>query len=109
MNSKLLIRDKDECHLVALQDIRYFESCKNEVRAFFGEHKAFIKRSMDQIEQRLPATAFFRANRQYIVNLQAVKSIERSVSDGFSLNMSDGVQIEVSRRRASQLMELLRI
>jgi two-component system, LytTR family, response regulator len=109
VNSRLLIKDNDKCHLVELASIRYFESCKNEARAFFGDNKAFIKRSMNELERRLPAKIFFRANRQYIVNLQAVKSIEESVSDGFTLLMSDGKQIEISRRRATQLAEMLRL
>jgi two-component system LytT family response regulator len=107
MSSRLFIKGKDKCYLVELRDIRYFESCKNEARAFFGENRAFVKRSMNQLELRLPEKYFFRANRQYIVNLQAVKSIEESISKGFSLIMSDGKEIEISRRRASQLTEIM--
>ena len=106
MSSRLIIKDRDICHLVELGSIRYFESCKNDARAFFGENRAFINRSLNQLEHRLPKSYFFRANRQYIVNLQAVESIEESISRGFSLTMSDGKEIETSRRRASLLMEL---
>lgn len=109
MNSRLFIKDKEICYLIELADILYFESCKNEARVFFGEAKAFIKRSMNQLERRLPEKIFFRANRQYIINLQAVESIEESISKGFSLVMSDGKEIEISRRRAGQLTELLSI
>jgi two-component system LytT family response regulator len=108
MNSRLFIKDNDRCHLTELASIRYFESCKNEARAFFGGNKAFIKRSMNELERRLPARMFFRANRQYIVNLQDVQSIEES-DVGFRLLMSDGKKIEISRRRASQLTEMLRL
>lgn len=107
--SRLFIKDNDKCYLIELASIRYFESCKNEARAFFDGNKAYIKRSMNELERRLPARIFFRANRQYIVNLQAVKSIEESVSIGFSLLMSDGKKIEISRRRATQLAEMLRL
>lgn len=108
-NSRLFIKDNNKCYLVELASIRYFESCKNEARAFFDADKAFIKRSLNELEQRLPAKIFFRANRQYIVNLHAVKSIEESMSDGFNLLMSDGKRIEISRRRAAQLTEMLRL
>lgn len=106
--SRLFIKDNEKCYLIELASISYFESCKNEARAFFGGNKAFIKRSMNELERRLPAT-FFRANRQYIVNLGAVKSIEESAGDGFSVIMSDGKTIEISRRRASQLADMLRL
>lgn len=107
MSSRLLIKDNDECHLVELSSIRYFESCKNEAIAFFGDESAYIKRSLSYLEQRLPVKFFFRANRQYIVNLQEVTSITESISKGFSLIMSDDREIEISRRRAGKLKEIL--
>lgn len=107
--SRLFIKDNDKCYLIALASIRYFESCKNEARAFFDDNKAFIKRSMTELERRLPQAMFFRANRQYIVNLQAVKSVEESASIGVTLTMIDGRKIEISRRRAAQLTEMLRL
>lgn len=107
ISSQIFIKDGEKCHLVALDSIRYFESCKNYVRVFFNEHNAFIKKSLNQIEERLPAKYFFRVNRQYIVNLQAIASIQESISDGYEITMDDGKQIEVSRRNASELKELL--
>jgi two-component system LytT family response regulator len=107
INSQIFIKDGEKCHLVALNSIRYFESCKNYVRVFFNEHNAFIKKSLNQVEERLPVKYFFRVNRQYIVNLQAIVSIQESISDGYEITMDDGKQIEISRRNATELKELL--
>lgn len=107
INSQIFLKDGDKCHLVALTTIRYVESCKNYVRIFFKEHSAFIKKSLNQIEERLPKKYFFRVNRQYVVNLQAIATIEESVGDGYELTMNDGKLIEVSRRNAAELKELL--
>lgn len=107
MSSKIFINDGDECHLVSVQDIRYFESCKNHSRVFFESHKPFIKKALSSIEARLPKACFFRANRQYIVNLNQIQRIDESVADGYDLTMSDGQAIEVSRRNAVELKKLL--
>ena len=107
MSSKIFINDGDDCHLVSLQDIRYFESCKNHSRVFFESNKPFIKKALSSIEARLPKSRFFRANRQYIVNLNEIKSIDESIADGYDLTMSDGHSIEVSRRNAVELKKLL--
>lgn len=107
ITSQIFIKDGDKCHLVALHSIRYFESCKNYVRLFFNENTAFIKKSLNQVEDRLPSNNFFRVNRQYIVNLQAIVSIEENISDGYEITMNDGKQIEVSRRHANELKGLL--
>lgn len=113
INSKIFIKDGDHCYLVALSSIVYIESCKNYVRAFFPDgaggtiRNAYVKKSMNQIEERLPATVFFRASRQYLVNLQAIRSIEESISEGFEVTMLDGKRLEISRRNAGRLKDLL--
>lgn len=107
IGSQILVRDGGKCHLVALADIRYFESCKNYVRIFFDNDSSFVKKSLSQVEERLPGRHFFRISRQYIVNLREVAKIEESVGDGYELTMSDGRTMEVSRRNAAVLKDLL--
>jgi len=107
INSKMFVKDGDKCHLVSLDAICYFESCKNYVRIFFADKNAFIKKSLNSIEVRLPKKYFFRANRQYIVNLNAIKSIEEATNDGYEITMKDGKLLDVSRRNAIELKELL--
>ncbi len=107
IDSKIFIKDGDDCHLVALREVLYFESCKNHVRAFFGSNKAFIKKALSNVEEKLPTSHFFRANRQFIVNLNHIKSISESITDGYDLTMSDGQRIETSRRNGTDLRRIL--
>jgi two-component system LytT family response regulator len=106
-HSKLLVKDGDHCYLIQLDTIRYIESQKNYVQLYFESNKAFVKKSLNSIEARLPKSIFFRANRQFIVNLQEICRIEESISDGFIVTMSDGKELEISRRNAIELKELL--
>ncbi len=107
MNSQIFIKDNEKCFLVTLESIRYIESCKNYVRVFFDQDSAFIKKSLNQVEERLPSRFFFRANRQFIVNLRCIVAIEDAIHDGYDITMNNGTKIEVSRRQASDLKELL--
>ena len=107
MNNKIFVKDDDKCHLVTLESIRYFESCKNYARIYFNQESAFIKKSLSQLEERLPKRFFFRANRQFIINLHAISAIEEAISDGYEVTMEDGMQIAISRRQACELKELL--
>jgi two-component system, LytTR family, response regulator len=107
MNHKIFVKDGDHCHLITLESIRYFESCKNHVRIFFDNQSAFLKKTLNQVEERVPSRFFFRANRQYIVNLQAIVRIEEGIHDGYLVTMSDGAEIEVSRRQAADLKDKL--
>jgi two-component system LytT family response regulator len=107
IDSKIFIKDGDKCHLIDLKAIRYIESCKNYVQIFFGNQHAYIKKSMQSIEERLPPSMFFRASRQHIVNLREISRIEESIRDGYMVAMSDGKVLEISRRQAAELKDLL--
>ncbi len=65
INSRMFVKDGDKCHLVQLESIRYFESCKNHVRIFFGKENAFVKKSLNSIEERLPKKHFFRGTCRF--------------------------------------------
>lgn len=107
IDSKIFIKDGEHCHLIDLKAIRYIESCKNYVQLFFGNQHAYVKKSMQSIEERLPPAMFFRASRQHIINLREISDIEESIRDGYMVAMSDGKVLEISRRQAAELKELL--
>lgn len=104
---RLFLKEKDECFLVPLSDIRCIESCKNYVRIFFDDKSAFVKKSLNQVEQRLPKNMFFRCSRQFVINLQDITEIEEWVNDGFIVTLSDEKKIEISRRNALKLKSML--
>jgi two-component system LytT family response regulator len=106
-NSKIFIKDGEECHLVSLTSILYFESCKNYVRVFFDDKNAYVKKALNTVEERLPHQHFIRINRQYIVNLFEIKGIDESIADGYDITMSDSKVLSVSRRKAADLKSRL--
>ncbi len=77
------------------------------MRIYFGDDKAYIKKSLNQVAERLPPEVFFRANRQCIINLAEIRAIEESISLGYDVTMNDGKVIDISRRNAAELKELL--
>jgi two-component system LytT family response regulator len=107
INSKIFVKDGERCFLISLDTIQYIESSKNYVQIFFENKKAYVKKSLNSIEERLPKKHFFRASRQHIVNLQAISKIEESMSEGYKITMIDGKVLEISRRNATELKELL--
>jgi len=105
--NRLFVKGKEDCHIVALTEIEYFESCKNYVRIFFGNKSAFIKKSLNQVESRVPDSLFFRCSRQHIINLRKITAIEETVNDGFLIVLKGDKKISVSRRNSTKLKSLL--
>jgi len=107
LNSRIFVKDNDQCHLIEIVNIDYIESCKNYVQINFEQKKVFVKKTLNHVEIRLPKELFFRVNRQFIINLQSVVTIVETLNDGYELTMTDGKTIEISRRNTVKLKALL--
>jgi two-component system LytT family response regulator len=106
-NSKIFIKSGERCHMVSLDAISCFESCRNYVQVYFSNQRAYVKKSLGSVEERLPKSMFFRVSRQHIVNLHAISAIEESMSAGYLLTLDNGKKLEISRRNAAELKETL--
>jgi len=54
----------------------YIKFTAPAIITFTGEEYT-ISQSLDQVQQQLPASQFYRVNRQYLVNFDAIKEVEQ--------------------------------
>lgn len=108
-DSQIFIRDGERCHFVKLNEIYLVNVDGNYVRVFFRDQKAFLARSLSYVEEKLTGLPFFRANRQQMINLDYVKSIEPNVGDGLDVTLKSGMKIEISRRQAKEFKERMEL
>jgi len=92
-----------------LREVQLFAVEGNYARAYFRDQKPMLARALNHLEQRLDPTQFFRASRQHLINLEHIQSISADLGDGLSVQLKNGIQIEVSRRQARALRELLEL
>lgn len=103
----VFIKDGDKCWFVKLSDIRLFESEGNYVRVYFDNNRPLILRSLNSLETRLNEKQFFRASRKHMINLSYVASIETWFNGGLNVKLKDGKEIEISRRQAVRLKDMM--
>ncbi|HQQ95095.1 MAG TPA: response regulator [Bacteroidia bacterium] len=103
----VFIKDGEKCWFVKLSDIRLFESEGNYVRVYFETFRPLILRSLNSLELRLNEKQFFRASRKHIVNLSYVASVETWFNGGLNVKMKDGKEVEISRRQAVKLKDMM--
>jgi two-component system, LytTR family, response regulator len=103
----VFLKDGEKCWFVKLADLRLFESEGNYVRVLFNTSKPLILRSLNNLETRLPAKSFFRASRKHIVNLKYIDTIENWFNGGLMVKLKTGEQVEISRRQAVKLKDIM--
>ncbi len=110
-SDRVFIKDGEKTWFVQLTNVRLFESEGNYVRVHFENFRPLILRSLNSLEERLNEKTFFRASRKHIINLNWVESIETWFNGGLMVKLKDGKggtqQIEISRRQAVKLKEMM--
>ena len=105
----VFIKDGEKCWFVRLSDIRLFESEGNYVRVYFENFRPLILRSLNSLETRLDEKQFFRASRKHMINLSYIVSVEAWFNGGLNVKLKDSKEIEISRRQAVKLKDMMSI
>jgi two-component system, LytTR family, response regulator len=69
--------------------------------------KMISDKYLNYYEGRLKGSNFFRTSRTDIVNLDFISMIQKELQGTFSIIMQNGMQIDLSRRKAQQLKKII--
>lgn len=89
------------------EEVLYFESVDDTVFAYTKDSVYETKSKLYQLEEELPASIFFRANKAVIVNLDKIDSLAPVFGGRFEAVLENGYKVVVSRNYLSTLKELL--
>lgn len=105
-DKKIFIKDGESCHFVPVSKIFLMESVGNYVRVFYEDQKPLLHKSLTYLEQKLPEDLFFRANRQYMFNLDFVTQIEPYFNSTLLIVLKSGHKIDLSQRQSVKFREI---
>ncbi len=97
---QLFVRDGPRCWFVPLREVSLVSSEGNYVRLQWGKVRPLLGRSLSALESKLDPRTFFRANRQQIVNLEFIQSVEAGAGGHLYVQLREGPEVEISRRQA---------
>ena len=106
---KIPARLEDKVRLVNPAEILYAEAEGGHACLQTGEARLPTQFTLNELEERLARSGFFRAHRSYLVNLQHVKEVIPYTRNSFSLRLDDpqNTEIPLSKSAAGELRELL--
>lgn len=106
LEKRIFIKDGEKCYFVPVADIFLLESEGNYVKVHFEDKKPLLHKSLTYMENRLPDDVFFRANRQYMFNMNFVKKIEPYFNSTLLIEMQSGHKIDLSQRQSVKFREI---
>ena len=106
-NDQVFVKDGEKCWFITLKDVRYFESVGNYVKVHFDSNRPMILKSLNNLEKKLDSKTFFRANRKHIINLRWIQKSESWFNGGLLVTVNGEETIEISRRQAAKLKDMM--
>jgi ABC-2 type transport system ATP-binding protein len=105
---KIPVRSEDKVVLVNPGDILYIEAEAGHTCLKTMGARLTTQFTLNELEERLSRSGFFRAHRSYLVNLQHIKEIIPYTRNSFSLRLDDpgGMEIPLSKAAAGELKDL---
>lgn len=103
---KIVLRTNKAVHIVDISDIEYCNS-DNSYTSFYlsnGE-RIMVSKSIKEFAEILEECNFFRPHQSYLINLNAVKLIDKA--DGGFVILKNGIEIPISSRRKQIIFEML--
>lgn len=103
--SRVFVKDGEKCWFVRVGDINLFESEGNYTKIHFKDEKPLIHKSLTYLEERLDDDLFFRVNRSQMINLKKIGKVDPWFSNTIKITLSNGREVEVSRRQTRQFRD----
>jgi two-component system LytT family response regulator len=92
---------------VAVADVVWLEAHGAYVTVHVGNRRHIVRESLAQLLERLGPARFVRIHRSAGINLTHVRALRRQAR-GLAVELSNGTRLAISRRKAGEVVELLR-
>jgi len=93
--------------VIPARDVAWIEAQDYYVLLHVGGAAHLVRHSIRALEARLDPRRFARINRSAIVNLDHVRVLERRPIGNWTVSLTQGTELQVSRRRRAAVVRLL--
>lgn len=107
---RFVVHTRNKWIPVDVEQIAFFyRNLINYLVTFTGERHPITQTTLDEVEAMLDPKFFFRANRQYIINIKAIDSVKVEPSGILQITpiQNNKEEIEVSRKKAPEFRKWL--
>jgi len=104
---KLVVSTYEGIYYIEPKDVIYIQADGNYSKVTFKYTQALlVAKSLKEFEELLPSSNFFRNHHSFLINLNFVRKYTRT--DGGSIEMTNGDQIPLARRKKNEFYDLMK-
>lgn len=102
-----MFKSRGRILFLPITEIRWIAAEENYVRICTANESHLLRETMAGMESKLDSQMFMRVHRSAIVNLKYVKEVRREGSGDFSVLLSNGQKVAMSRSHHSHIDNLI--
>lgn len=102
---RFLLNAESRMILARSNDVRYFKSVGNYIRAHVGDESYVMRETMHNLEAKLDPKQFLRIHRATIVNIDFVKELQLWFGGSYKVVLCDGTELSLSRGYRQKMEE----
>jgi two-component system LytT family response regulator len=104
---RIRVESRGKVRFVPVSDIDYILASGPYAELIVGDRRNLIREAMQNLEDQLDPTRFFRVHRSAIVQLDRVDALLKSPGGDCDVQLRSGVKIKVARSRREELEKRL--
>ena len=102
---RLVVHSGERVLLIPVAEVTHFRSAANYVEAFTPTGSYLVRETLQRLEKRLDPHRFARIHRTAVVSIDAIRELSEVGHGDATVYLTSGVQLRVSRRYRSHLLE----
>jgi two-component system LytT family response regulator len=107
--TRMVVRWNHDVVVLPLSEIQLFEAADDYVKLITEKGEYLKKKTLQSVDDSLPAGQFVRIHRSYLLNIQFLDKIELYDKESYRATLKNGKKIPVSRSGYQKLKEILGI
>jgi len=104
---RVVLKSGSDLHFVRTADIVWVESQADFIKVHTTGAAQLVRETLQNFEQRVPADRFLRIHRSSLVNVDHVKKVTPALYGDYTVLMTDGTVLRLSRKNRAKLKLLI--
>lgn len=107
LDHRLIIKHEGAIHFLEYAEIRWVEAYDYYVKIHVADRFFLVRKSLKSLAEDLPSAHFIRVHKSALVNLQYIQRMEPIHQGAYTMFLSEGQRIKVSKTYSKAILDLL--
>ncbi len=108
-SNRIVVKENGKIKIIPIAQVHYLEGADDYIKIHTADAVFLKKKTMQYFEDSLPKQEFIRIHRSYIINTQLITRVDLMEKESYSLLLTTGVRLPVSKTGYAKLKSVLGI